>query len=281
MKALFLLFVAVTGLTTVPAARAGWENGNAGDAYVSEFVLSGRDLAQRFDLLPGEQLGALDLAKFRRIIVATEVVSEENVFLDGHERDAVNYYPNRPLIKVSRSRWREMRRPTETKARLRLVLHEYLWMTGVEDERFQHSERLIELLNVKNYSPSVWWNPVNPVNTLMLALRYSPGHCVFQPVKLDPRKQTETLVAEPSGDCEGAYRRVEIVKVAGQTPPSSNVRGLFHTFTITVFDREKSLGEISFEPEWGACLLPEEGVCRSSGKMAVGGVDMNFWFLRD
>lgn len=261
---------------------AGWDHGNAGDTVSSEFILTGRDVLQRLELLFENSKPVFDTTNLRAAIMTTEVVSEDHVILDGYERDAVNYYPTKRLIKVNRTRWMDLRRSTETKARLRLVLHEYLWISGVDDTNFVHSEHLIELLNVGNYSPSIWWNPVNPANYVKANLSFAPGGCAFQPGKLDVKLSEETLVMETVGDCGESYRQLQIVKQTGVTPPSSNARGLFHKYEITVFDKMKKVrGEMIFEPEWGACLLPEKGTCQVSGKMTLGGVEIVFWFLRN
>lgn len=281
MKGRSLCFAIFISLLS-PFLHAGWDHGNAGDTVASEFVLTGRDVLQRLELLIEGNKPLFDTVNLRTAIMATEVVSEEHVFLDGYERDAVNFYPDKRLIKVNRSRWSELRRSTETKARLRLVLHEYLWISGVDDTNFIHSEHLIELLKVGNYSPSVWWNPVNPANYLNATLSFAPEGCVFQAGKLNVKFSEETLVMEPSGPCNEAYRKLQIVKSSGVTPPSSNARGLFHKYEIKVFDNKGVVkGEMIFEPEWGACLLPEQGACQVSGKMTVGGVQIVFWFLRN
>ncbi|MEK2645059.1 hypothetical protein [Bdellovibrio sp. BCCA] len=281
MRSCFIIVMILLGFT-VQAAAAGWDHGNAGDTVASEFILSGRDVLQRLELLFENNKPVFDATNLRAAIMTTEVVSEDHVMLDGFERDAVNYYPTKRLIKVNRSRWTDLRRSTETKARLRLVLHEYLWISGVDDTNFIHSEHLIELLNINNYSPSIWWNPVNPANYVKAQLTFAPEGCTIQPGKLDVKLSEETLIMETAGNCQDSYRQVQIVKQAGVTPPSSNARGLFHKYEITVLDRTKTLkGEMIFEPEWGACLLPEKGVCQVSGKMTIGGVELVFWFLRN
>jgi hypothetical protein len=72
------------------------------------------------------------------------------------------------------------------------------------------------------------------------------------------------------------------VKSTGVTPASSNIRGLFHSYAIKVYDHAQAVqGEMSFEPEWGACLVPDSNACRGSGKMTIGGVELIFWFLRE
>ena len=262
-------------------AFAGWDHGNAGDAFAAEFILSGRDVVRRLESLPEVAIEPANVRALRGVIEATEIISKERVFLDTYERDAVNY-PSRGLIEISRARWRELRRSTETKARLTLVLHEYLWMTGVEDVNFNISGRLIEMLKIGNYSPNIWWNPVNPVNFITLTPRHAGGTCTMSPARFNIIQTEEAVDLGTEGDCGDFSRRVRIVKSAGVTPPSSNIRGLFHRFRITVSDGSgRLLAELDYEPEWGKCLVPEDGSCQVSGKLILAEVELSFWFLRN
>lgn len=138
-------------------AHGGFDSGNAGDAFSAEFLFSGRDVLQRLEILSSQGKGLIETKSLRAAMEATVVVSEDRVFLDGHERDAVNY-PSKKLIKINRTRWKELRQPQETKARLRLALHEFLWVSGVDDTNFNKSNPIIEALNVAPYSPSIWLN---------------------------------------------------------------------------------------------------------------------------
>lgn len=155
MKKLFVfLAVMVTGL----GARAGgWEGGNAGDAYAAEFVFSGRDVLQRLELLAAAGMPAMSTDKLREVMQTTTVVTEDKVTVGGLERDAAND-PAHKMIHLNRRRWVQYRQSDETKARLQLVLHEYLGIVGVEDGKYQVSGPVIETLNVPNYSPTIWIN---------------------------------------------------------------------------------------------------------------------------
>lgn len=275
------LMVLFTMALDLAAASSGWDNGNAGDAYVSEFVLTARDLVQRLDLVMDGDRPVYDTSALRAAIAGVKVVSQEQVFLDGFERDAVNY-PTRRLIEMSRTRWRPLRRANETRARSRVVLHEYLWVSGVDDADYSISDRLIGLLSMGNFTPNIWWNPINPVNFIAPALAFAPDGCAFRNGTLNVRQNQETLDLESAGNCGAAYRRLRVEKETGQTPVSSHVHGKFHVYHLSVFDREGAkIGEVGFEPEWGACLIPEDGPCRASGKLIVGGVEIVFWYLRD
>ncbi len=141
---LLLLFAALLPLP----ASAGFDTGNAGDSYSAEFLFTARDVLQRLEMLEQEGTQTVDLRKLRRVIEVTKVVSEERVYLDGHERDAVNY-PSLQLIKLGRERWKALRAPSETKARLTLVFHEFLWIMRIDDTNFSVSQPIIEMLNVR------------------------------------------------------------------------------------------------------------------------------------
>jgi hypothetical protein len=262
-------------------AYAGWENGNAGDTYAAEFRLSARDIVQRLELVKIGDRPAYDVGALRAVLDAT-VVSEDRVYLNLVEVDAANY-PSQRLIKVNRMRWNELRRSTETRARWRVVLHEYLWLSGVDDTDFLLSDKLIGYLNPTNYSPNIWWNPVNPANRIAPSLSFKPEDCAFDVLVLNLAAAEENHVMETKGSgCGNAYRQLRIEKITGLTPVSSAIRGRFHKYDLSVYDRQGlKLGELGFEPEWGACLLPDESTCRVSGKMTIGGVEIVFWFLRE
>lgn len=152
-----ILISTLFSLMMVGPASAGFDSGNAGDAFSAEFLFSGRDVLQRLEILNAQGKGLIGTKQLRAVMEKTQVVSEERVYLDGHERDAVNY-PAKNLIKISRERWKDLRKPEETKARLRLALHEFLWVSGVDDTNFLKSNPIIEVLNVPPYSPSIWLN---------------------------------------------------------------------------------------------------------------------------
>lgn len=279
MKTLLLL---LTLLPSFALARAtdGWENGNAGDTYTAEFILTARDLTERMKLLPQSELTVIDLNALAGVILNATVHSEEKLMLNGYEVDAINI-PAKQEIKISRSRWRVLRQPSETTQRLMLVLHEYLFLVGVDDTQFRVSGRLVPQLGIKNFNPNRWWNPLNPANRVSLGLVFRQNDCALPSIDFDLLKSDEALTVESSGDCGDAFRKVTVVKSTFTAPPSSRARGNFHRYDITVQDQtDRPLGAFTFEPEWGQCLLPQDGTCRLSGKMFVGGVEFIFWLLR-
>jgi len=155
MKKLLVLFAVL--LSGFSARAGGWEGGNAGDAYAAEFIFTGRDLLQRLELLAAAGLPVIPTAQLRETMQTTQVVTEDLVTVGGLERDAATDR-DKKTIHLNRRRWTNLRRSDETKARLRVVLHEYFWAIGVDDTNYVKSEPVIEALNVPNYSPSIWVN---------------------------------------------------------------------------------------------------------------------------
>jgi len=281
MKILIALFLfALSPNPSHARATDGWENGNAGDTFSAEFILTARDLVQRMKLLPPSELGEINLNSLAGAVLSAKVHSEETLLLDGYEVDAINY-PARQEIVLSRTRWRALRQPSETTQRLMLVLHEYLFLVGIDDTQFRFSGQLVPQLGVKNFNPNRWWNPLNPVNRVSLGLVYRPGDCTLPSLDFDLLQSEEAKTVSATGDCGDAFRRVTVTKNSFTAPPSSQARGTFHRYEIRVEDKDsKTVGLFSFEPEWGKCLLAQDGSCQLSGKIFTGGVEFIFWLLR-
>lgn len=277
MRSLFLLFTLIVSFNS---AFAGWENGNAGDTVAAEFIMTARHAVERMKLLPHSELTELDLDKLSGAILNTKVHSREQLFLRGYEVDAINDPESRQIV-VNRSRWKLLRVPTETANRLMLVIHEYLYIIGIDDNQFRVSGRLVPLMQIKDFNPSRWWNPLNPMNRISLALEYTPADCRVEGLNFDLSQSEEFVTTTTSGNCGEAFRKVAVRKTSHLAPPASGAKGNFHRFEVEVKDAsENTLGMFSFEPSWGECLLPEDGTCQLSGKFRLGGVEFEFWLAR-
>lgn len=276
-----LLLAFLTLLAPQAQARAlGWDNGNAGDTYTAEFILTARDILPRLKLLPQSEIAEIDLNRLAGAVLGTKVHSEEKLELNGYEVDAKNY-PDRGEILVSRSRWRVLRTPQETTNRLMLVLHEYLFLIGIDDTQFRLSGRLIPLLGIENFNPNHWQNPLNPANRVTMSLEYSPNGCSVPSLDFNLSAPSEEVTASTTGECGSAYRRITVRKNSFAAPPSSGARGTFHRYEISVRgETDELLGGFTYEPKWGECLLPQDGTCMLSGKISAGGVEFLFWLAR-
>jgi hypothetical protein len=264
-------------------ARAlGWDNGNAGDIYTAEFILTARDILPRLKLLPQSEIAEIDLNRLAGAVANTTVHSEEKLELNGYEVDAKNYPDKVPAqIIMSRSRWRTLRTPQETSNRLMLVLHEYLFVIGIDDTQFRLSGRIIPLLDIENFNPNLWRNPLNPANRITTSLEYNPVGCTAPSLDFDLNAASEEVTRSTLGDCGDAFRLISVRKNSFTAPPSSGFRGTFQRYEISVRSAANELlGGFTYEPKWGECVLTQDGTCMLSGKIFVGGVEFLFWLAR-
>lgn len=282
---LLLLALSLTQASHPAIARVteGHENGNAGDIYAIEFKLTARDIVQRLRLLTSDDLNGINLTQLSGAILVTTVSSEERVFLNGYEVNAKNL-PAEGKIVINRSWWRPLRMASETKNRVRLVLHEYLPLIGVADEGALVSERLIALLDIKNFDPNRWWNPLNPANHITLSLEGGPQGCSLPTIKPNPSNSEEDFSVETNGTCGDFYRKVVVHKASFTAPPSTGYRGTVHRYSIAVIDRDsKVLGVTHYTPRIAECLSLEDGTCALGGSLnpGDGSVSLQFWLLRE
>lgn len=281
MKIFLYLVLSGLMLGVCNQVSAGWYTGNAGDILSAEFILTARDISDRLGRVrvsPTVVLPSVD--RLRGAIAATLVHSEDHVINNGFEVDAANLFPNKNEIIVNRARWKELRRAPQTRERFLLVLHEYLWIMGLHDEGFRVSAPVIDLLNIGNYSPNVFWSPINPVNYVSIVAE-DATKCVFDAVQFKTDVTTENMQVVGQGDCADlAGKAIEIVKTSSVIPASAGVRGLFQRYRILLRnDSGQLVGDVTFEPQWGRCLTQDQESCRSSGKVIMMGLSFEFGYL--
>ncbi len=131
-------------LLFVSSAGAGGMVGNGGDSILQEFSLRGLQLAAYFKAEPTvAQTFGIDPIKFLDIVKKTKLEGQDHLFLLAQEVDAINY-PSEYRIEVSRSRW--IQTTSRTDAYLiqrRIALHEYLWVYGINDDKYIISNPII------------------------------------------------------------------------------------------------------------------------------------------
>lgn len=141
--------------------------GNGGDANAMEFVNSGIRMFNFLKRHPAsaEALGITPetfLSKIRRI----RVESEDHLYLNGVEVDAINY-PEDGLIKISNTRWVAISNlPDAIIQKQNLALHEYLWVLGFDDTNYRLSSTIIAEVR----SEELILRPTPTSNTILGAL---------------------------------------------------------------------------------------------------------------
>lgn len=282
MKSLYALLTLLAISFHAPSAAfaRGGDMGNAGDPVVQEWKYTALTIYHRMKLLPASEIEGIDMAKLKYAIDNVKLESRPFTIYErtGEEVAALNYPGDNQII-INRRMWAPLRSVENTQARFTLVLHEFLFFVGVENNEFSRSSVIIPMLSIKDFSSSRYWNPLNPVNRISTDLVYNPGNCAIKGFDFDTQAQEEVQTQETQGDCGEAYRRISIRKSSLQAPPSSGYKGVFHRFEITVSDGAgHDLSQLIAEPEWGRCLLPEDGGCQVGGKFFAGGVEFRFWF---
>lgn len=144
LSAVVLLFFFLNA--SVLLAMGGTDETHGGDIAVLEFTELLAQLTTSLQRIPSQEL---PMDSFAEVVLrkSKEVVirSEEKVFFDGHEVNAINF-PNKnpPEIVISRSLWNfEPSKRTEYRT---LVLHEMLYLVGIDDDGFAYSKDLYGLI---------------------------------------------------------------------------------------------------------------------------------------
>tara|TARA_B110001454_G_C12722992_1_gene435604 strand:- start:4505 stop:5332 length:828 start_codon:yes stop_codon:yes gene_type:complete len=144
MKSL-VSFVGIIGLASISFAQN--LVGNGGDVVAGEFNSIARTAVyflQKRNLKSGDLELVSDIQKKIETTVVESVVDE--LVIDGRVVDAINY-PSVSAIKINRKRWEQVRLRSPSERTL-IVLHEYIWIAGVDDSHYAISTRLTnEIVN--------------------------------------------------------------------------------------------------------------------------------------
>ncbi|MCM2276592.1 MAG: hypothetical protein NDJ89_00770 [Oligoflexia bacterium] len=92
-------------LQKILIADGGKDVGNGGDWLLAEIYKAGDALIKRLAISNPD---SIPLPKLRELINTMEIeISEDPLFLNGKPKDAINYFPERKLIRFYRKRWEE------------------------------------------------------------------------------------------------------------------------------------------------------------------------------
>jgi hypothetical protein len=133
-------------------ASAGHETGHGGDSRASAFASTAHQILAD---LKEQPVNGIDTSKLEKAILKTSIRISDDVLIDvdsGKRVDAINHpNANPPEIVVERAAWDSILDPFEKR---RLVLHEYLSISGQDDRRYQLSSR-IDRANICSRSPAM------------------------------------------------------------------------------------------------------------------------------
>jgi hypothetical protein len=135
----FLMFsaTAMAGATNSNSIYDGAGDAGGGDAYSLEFSLLGH---QAVETVRSAKIEEINTEDFSSAVLNSRVVSEDKLYLNGEEVDAINY-PSQKKIEMSRTRWDQLEGNRDRK--LKLVIHEYLSVMGLSDANYALTEKVI------------------------------------------------------------------------------------------------------------------------------------------
>jgi hypothetical protein len=134
-----MAFLALVAGACSAFATGGVTVGNAGDVVAQEFTQAGQDIVASLPYLAPSAMSADRQKALTTAVATTRVESKDGLSLNGAEVDALNF-PAEQRIEVARQRW--LSTAGDANAHLKLALHEYLWMAGVDDTAYKISNPL-------------------------------------------------------------------------------------------------------------------------------------------
>lgn len=138
-KCIFIILV-----IALNTARADWSESYGGDGVVSSFIMIARSMASEMEK-DTVNFNVDFTTRFKESINQTLVTSADRLFLNGVEKDAINYTLVKPYrIEVSRSRWLQYDLAINTQEKL--VLHEYLFTLRMDDSNYELSNQIYKTL---------------------------------------------------------------------------------------------------------------------------------------
>lgn len=136
---MFIFFIGFIFSTIVQAQNTV---GNGGDVIAAEFNSIARTAIHFLKSKPLSNLEKTIIQSVESRIDTTLLVTvSEKLILNGREVDAINY-PGEDKILISKDRWGQirLRNPAE---RTLIVLHEYIWIAGFNDQNYDFSTKLV------------------------------------------------------------------------------------------------------------------------------------------
>lgn len=155
MKMMFVITLLLLSTFTTHAAPAsrkgsskGWRESYGGDFYAAEFKSYGRQIGYGLSAADFESLTSMDKDHFNNIVDNVQIECKSNLILDNVSKWAINYpFENPQRIELDCNKWTE---ETSYVGRLRLVAHEFLHLSLIDDSLYEISEKLVNKFLLEN-----------------------------------------------------------------------------------------------------------------------------------
>lgn len=125
-----ILLTLILSIISVKSFAQGSVVGNGGDGIAIQFRNLARAISE--NLQSTSVLSPEQLKNFSNSVVQADIQTEDRLFLNSKEVDAINY-PTLQKITISRSRWLLTSRATS--AAVSLVFHEFLGLQNIRDDQ--------------------------------------------------------------------------------------------------------------------------------------------------
>jgi hypothetical protein len=134
---------------------SGTTVGNAGDLLSKEFFFLAREITNNISKV---ELNRYDNSIDDRINTLLPILNfkvGKNLLLDGQPVTAINY-PKKNTLIIDKEKWRAISKRNDKR---QLILHELLWLIGIEDADYQNSEYIFK--KVKEYETKLSESPIS------------------------------------------------------------------------------------------------------------------------
>ena len=96
-------------------------------------------------------------------------------------------------------------------------------------------------------------------------------------MEFDIKKESEDKVFLMAPRCQPEKITVRVSKKFGYGASYDNLRGKYHFFEVKLTDKTgKEMGNVTYQPEWGRCLVMGDQYCSQSGTFNFGPVSFSF-----
>lgn len=200
------------------AVGGGSEIGNGGDGVVMEVSIIATRISTYALSSPNQDV---NLQTLGAAISSTKIEStSDELFLAGEVKDAINY-PKEKRIVFNRHRWSQL----APQAKASLVLHEYLGVMGIKDDKYQISKEIVSNLrycrNRKNqeqfenrakeqaiyHCGSFGYNSLT-ISMISLGIPTWDGETALMSYKCGAVQYLGMLQTSPADDCQAISHQV-------------------------------------------------------------------------
>jgi hypothetical protein len=143
MKKILLLTLLVIS-SSKAWSRSGTTIGNAGDLLSKEFFFLAREMSNSISNIEFKSYDNTIDEKINSLLPSLDLKIGKNLQLDSQPVTAINY-PKERIIIIDKEKWTLINKRSDKR---QLVLHELLWLIGINDFDYKHSEYIFNKVKI-------------------------------------------------------------------------------------------------------------------------------------